>query len=74
MKCFQSCSKLFQQHALGDMLKSTEYNGIEHQFDSILLLSDRILACFLEDGEFGRISIIAKLLKEINKPPPNSKR
>lgn len=65
---FLACSKLFQQHALSDMLKSSEYKGIEQQLDSILLLSDRILAAFIEDREFGRISIIADLLKEINKP------
>ncbi|QPK65050.1 SEL1-like repeat protein [Methylomonas sp. LL1] len=65
-RCFRACSKLFVQHALGDMLKSNEYNDIDEQLDSILLLSDRVLAAFIEDREFGRISKIADLLKDIN--------
>lgn len=62
---FQDNSGLFRKFALPPMVKSQEYRDIEKQFDSILLLADRILCAFVEDMDFNQIEKINTYLVDI---------
>jgi TPR repeat protein len=64
---FQRNRELFRKNALEIMLKSAEYSDIGNQFDSLLILSDRILSAFVEDVEFNQIRKIAINLMEIER-------
>lgn len=62
---FQDNHRIFRKYVLGSMLDSQEYKDISQQFDSILLLADRILGAFVENIEFNQIEKINTHLTNI---------
>ena len=62
---FEFHAELFRAWALGSMLKSPEYSGIRVEFNSSLVLADRILEAFAENVEFSQIRKIPKALLDL---------
>lgn len=69
---FRRNSGLFRRYILDSLSRSTEYQGIENQLDTVLLLADRVLVAFEEDLEFNQIKRIANALEQVNKAIANN--